>query len=182
MSEKVVTKRKQTQTITSLSKDTTMSTIFDYQIPSSELRKPDIQQPKCSFQFSEAESLLESSCLMDVKEDDDCILVSLDLPGVSGKDISVSIQRNILSIKGFRCVKDTDGRVMKRQRLCRRFSVDTSVVDVTRAIANVYDGVLSLYAPKKRDDVTVNISITEVPDFVFSTETFEKRSGPRAVH
>ena len=163
-----------------------MSTIFDYQMPSSGFHR---QQSTFTSDLSDddSEPLLESSCLIDVKEDADCVLLTLDLPGVSGKDISISIEdRHTLIIKGFRCVKDTDGRVRKRQRLSRRFRIDTSLVDISRAIANVWNGVLSLYAPKKKEHRTINIPVIEVPDFpTISARKFEKRSSgqsPRAVH
>jgi HSP20 family molecular chaperone IbpA len=139
------------------------------------LQTPGTQQKHAPKSFTDAEPLLGSACGVDMKEDEQSILLSIDMPGVLGKDIGVSIQRGVLSIRGFRCVKDRDGRIVKRQRLCRRFSVDTDVVDAGRATANVWNGVLNLYAPKKSKPVTVKIPVTEMPDCAFSAQVVGKR-------
>ncbi len=89
-----------------------------------------------------------------LQEDDTCYLLSIEMPGVNGKDISVSLQNNSIIIGGYRrIVSSTDGRILKRQRLRRRFDIDPNVIDVNRAVANLWNGSLTLYAPKKVSDL-----------------------------
>mmetsp|Transcript_106443 Transcript_106443/g.159211 ORF Transcript_106443/g.159211 Transcript_106443/m.159211 type:complete len:176 (+) Transcript_106443:168-695(+) len=153
-----------------------MSYIIDHQLPSG-LRTQETRQAHGSYAFADAEPLLSSHCVVDMREDDNSIYLAIDMPGVLGKDIGVSIQKGVLSIRGFRCLKDVDGRVVKRQRLCRRFSVDTGIVDVSRAAANVWNGVLNLHAPKKNKPPTVKLPVTEIPTCVFSSKIHRGRSG-----
>lgn len=85
-----------------------------------------------------------------LQEDDTCYLLSIDMPGVNGKDISVSLENNSVIIGGYRRItSSTDGTILKRQRLRRRLDIDPNVIDVNRAVANVWNGSLTLYAPKK---------------------------------
>jgi HSP20 family protein len=108
--------------------------------------------------------------VLSMNEDDDSIRLSMDLPGVRAKDLEVSVQRGVLSIRGYRSVKGLDNRVVKKQKLSRRFAVDTDVVDVTRASANLADGVLIICAPKKGKPVTVKIPVTDDSDFDIDEE------------
>ncbi len=94
-------------------------------------------------------------------EDQTSIRIIMEMPGVKGGDISVSVEAGILTIQGYR--RSTDGR--KKQRLQRRFPIDTQVVDITRAVANIWKDVLILYAPKS--PVKIAIPITEEPEFEF---------------
>lgn len=84
-----------------------------------------------------------------VQEDESSISLSMALPGVRPQDLDVSVGHGVLSINGCRIVRGMDGRIRKRQRLSRRFAVDTDAVDVTKATVTVLDGVLIVYAPKK---------------------------------
>jgi HSP20 family molecular chaperone IbpA len=85
-----------------------------------------------------------------LQEDDTCYLISIEMPGVDGKDISISTEDNTVIIGGSRRTGSTaDGRIGKRQRLSRRFDIDLNVVDINRAVANIWNGSLTLYAPKK---------------------------------
>jgi HSP20 family molecular chaperone IbpA len=108
--------------------------------------------------------------VMSMKEDDDSIRLTMDLPGVRARDMEVSVQRGVLSIRGYRCVKGMDNRVVKKQKLSRRFAVDTDVVDVTRASANIANGVLVICAPKKCKPITIKIPVTNDPDFDIEDE------------
>jgi HSP20 family protein len=106
-----------------------------------------------------------------MNEDDDNIRLSMDLPGVYAKNLEVSVQRGVLSIWGYRCVNEgLDNRVVKKQKLSRRFAVDTDVVDVTRASANLANGVLVICAPKKGKPVTIKIPVTDDSDFDIEEE------------
>jgi HSP20 family protein len=108
--------------------------------------------------------------VLSMNEDDASIRLSMDLPGVYAKNLEVSVQRGVLSIRGHRCVKGLDNRVVKKQKLSRRFAVDTDVVDVTRASANLTNGVLVICAPKKGKPVTIKIPVTDDSDFDIEEE------------
>lgn len=94
-----------------------------------------------------------------VMEDETCVRITMDMPGVDGRDISVSLEDGILTIDGYR--RSTSGednddddnirqqRRPKKQRLRHRFPVDTKVVDVSRAVAQMWKDSLVLYAPKR---------------------------------
>lgn len=97
-----------------------------------------------------------------VEEDETSIRVTMKMEGVKGSDISVSVEHGILTIQGFRR-SSMDGR--KKQRLQRRFPVDTQVVDVSRAMANLWKDVLVLYAPKRSG--AISIPVTEKPELEF---------------
>jgi HSP20 family molecular chaperone IbpA len=149
-----------------------MSIIMDDIFPSG-LRTPKttefVPQPTRMNKPQQAEAPQNMSVLS-MNEDDDSIRLSMDLPGVHAKHLEVSVQRGVLSIRGCRCVKGLDNRVIKKQKLSRRFAVDTDVVDVTRASANLANGVLVICAPKKSKPVTIKIPVTDDLDFDIEEE------------
>ena len=102
-----------------------------------------------------------SSSALKIVENDDTIRLTMDLPGVRGKDLEVCVQHGVLCIRGSRVERGLDGRIRKKQRLSRRFAVDTDVVDITQATANIYNGVLVIGAPKKSKPTRFNIPVTE---------------------
>lgn len=79
-----------------------------------------------------------------LQEDDTCFLLSMEMPHVNGKDIQISLRDNTLMVGGFR---SSDRR--KRQRISHSFEIDPEAVDLDRAIAKVFNGCLTLYAPKR---------------------------------
>jgi HSP20 family molecular chaperone IbpA len=118
-----------------------------------------------------------------IQEDDTCYLLSIDMPNVNGKDVNISLQKNIITISGYRrCARsssfsstDTNSSTSseeqddeqqqqqrshhKRQRLVsRRLEIDSNVIDIDRAIANTWNGSLTLYAPKRRPTSSVILS------------------------
>jgi len=86
-----------------------------------------------------------------LEEDETSIRVTMDMPGVKGTDISVSIQDGVLIIEGYRrsAAGDEAGSRRKKQRLQHRLPVDVRVVDVSRAVAQIWKDSLVLYAPKQ---------------------------------
>ncbi|KAG7374428.1 molecular chaperone small heat shock protein [Nitzschia inconspicua] len=85
---------------------------------------------------------------MFLQEDDTCFLLSVEMPGVNGHDLEVSLVDTTLIIGGYRRSGDSSS-TRKRQRIRRTLEVDPEVIDVDRAIARVWNGCLTLYAPKK---------------------------------
>lgn len=98
------------------------------------------------------EALWHSS--VDVHEDKDRIELVADLPGVEEKDVSISIDKNVLSLKAERRFSDekkSDGYV-RRERgygsFSRAFTLPNTV-DVEKISAELKGGVLKLTLPKK---------------------------------
>lgn len=92
------------------------------------------------------------------------ILLSFDLPGVKVRNISVTVQHGVLLVKGSRnifCTSDHGERAYKKHKFCRRFSIDTDVVDLTHMKANLTRGVLRVTAPKKNRPSRISIPVTE---------------------
>jgi HSP20 family molecular chaperone IbpA len=142
-------------------KETKMSFLIDDFFPSG-LRTPS-QRGFLTNHGIHHEQVL-SSATIEFNENDTGIRLSMDLPGVHAKDLEVSVQRGVLSIRGYRSQKSIDGQVVKKQKISRRFAVDTDTVDVTHATANLSNGVLLITAPKKSKPVTVKIPVTEYQD------------------
>lgn len=104
---------------------------------------------------------------LQIDQDETSVRLTLEMTGVKGRDLVISIEdHNILTIEGYRRVATAGGRC-KKQKLQRRFALDTSIVDVSRAVANIWKDTLVLYAPKR--PTSISIPITEQPDFEFST-------------
>ena len=110
--------------------------------------------------------LRRSSPCYEVTESDDAFHISVDVPGVKGKDITAEIEQEgrVLHIKGGRKVTKTgsDGNVeTSESKFEKRFALDHSV-DSSQVTANLSDGVLTVVAPKKKQDTTVQtIAISE---------------------
>ena len=102
---------------------------------------------------------------LQIDEGDAYMRLTMDLPdGVRGSDLDVSVQQGFLCIQGCRIIRGMDGRIRKKQRLDRRFPVDTDVVDVSKASADVLsNGVLVISAPKKtyQPKMIFNIPVNE---------------------
>lgn len=80
-----------------------------------------------------------------VQEDETSVSITIEMPGVRGSDISVQVHTNSLAVGGVRKLRHSN----KKQRISRRLPLDSTLVDVQRAVANMFNGVLVLYAPKK---------------------------------
>jgi HSP20 family protein len=92
---------------------------------------------------------------VDVKEEADRFVILADLPGVDPKDIEVSMENGVLSIRGERKSEkeeDRDGfhRVERvRGTFYRRFSLPDTA-DSERIEAHGKDGVLEIAIPKQK--------------------------------
>ena len=92
---------------------------------------------------------------VDIREDENAIYLEADLPGLSKKEIKVTIDDNILSISGTReDVKESEDQIYRYERkrgaFERRFSLDDRV-DTSKVDAQFKNGVLSLTLPKKEE-------------------------------
>jgi len=103
---------------------------------------------------------------VDIVEDKDKVLVKIDLPGIEKDDIKVSVEENILTIKGERKdeKEEQDKSYHRVERVygsfCRSFSLP-SMVDAQSIKANYKNGVLSIDLPKaeevKPKEIPINV-------------------------
>lgn len=90
---------------------------------------------------------------VDIKEEQDRFVIYADLPGVNPKDIEVTMENGVLTLRGERkdeMVEDKEGfhRVERvRGTFYRRFSLPDTA-DADRIQANGKDGVLEIVLPK----------------------------------
>ncbi len=109
-----------------------------------------------------------SSPCYEVTENDDAFQLSVDVPGVKGKDITAEIEHDgrVLHIKGGRKIQKIleDGSVQTSEsKFEKKFALDTSVAP-DQITANLADGVLTIIAPKKKKESLVQtIAISESP-------------------
>lgn len=130
-------------------------------------------------QYSSSSSSSLAHIPFDIMENDNYIRLRLHIVGVKASDIRVSIQRGILAVRGTRtlpCVShDSDtilyqdqtepkpggsSGVLKSHRFCRRFSVDTDVVDVFKFRSRLSSsGLLTIVANKKNPHAPMNLQV-----------------------
>lgn len=97
---------------------------------------------------------------LSVWEDDQTIRAEADLPGLTDKDIEVSIDRDQLVIRGERKCEHKEGCYDSRSygRFAQRMSLPAPV-DADKVEAKLVNGVLSLSLPKIEADRPRRISI-----------------------
>lgn len=94
---------------------------------------------------------------VDVKDKDDKVEISAELPGVKKDDIDVTLENGILTLTAESRQEDTEekeGRVVRQERrygkYMRSFDLGTGVKE-DDIKANFADGVLTLTAPKAKE-------------------------------
>ena len=101
---------------------------------------------------------------VDVKEEDKRFLILADIPGVDPKDIDVSMDKGILTIRGERKSenKEQNGKLTRVERsygaFYRRFALPDSA-DADGISANGRHGVLEISIPKKPETTPRRISV-----------------------
>lgn len=95
---------------------------------------------------------------VDIKEEKDSYHIHADLPGVSLKDIDVTVENNMLTIKGSRDTKSKESskdytRIERISgKFVRRFTLPDDA-DPNKIDAHSKDGVLDIVIPKKAEHV-----------------------------
>lgn len=90
---------------------------------------------------------------VDIKEEKDCFVILADVPGVDPKDIEITMENGMISIKGERRVETEEEREdytrMERARgvFYRRFTLPDTA-DVDKISAKGRNGVLEIVIPK----------------------------------
>jgi HSP20 family protein len=94
---------------------------------------------------------------VDVEERENEYVVALDIPGVDKKDVKVSVEGNVLSVKGerkYERTEDEDGRCHCNERRFGTFSRSFSLskrIDSGKITAKHTDGVLTINLPKAEE-------------------------------
>jgi len=103
---------------------------------------------------------------MDVTENEDSFTVRAELPGISEKDIDVSIASNVVTIRGEKKEdkEEKNGKVFRRETWSGSFQRTLSLplaVDARNIKADLKDGVLTVVLPKheeaKPKQIAVNV-------------------------
>ena len=102
------------------------------------------EEPKEVFDFTPT---------VNTREDKDAYYIEVDLPGVKKEDVDISIDKNVLTIKGKREVReevqeDDYYRVESRYGTFSRSFTLPEKVDVDNVKAHTEDGVLEITIPK----------------------------------
>jgi len=101
---------------------------------------------------------------VDIHEEQDRFVVTADLPGVEGKNIEITAEKGVLTIKGERrSEKKTSGDGYERVErasgtFLRRFTLPESV-DAEAIKASHVNGVLELSIPKRPQEQPRRISV-----------------------
>ena len=102
---------------------------------------------------------------VDIKEEKDCFIVYADIPGVAPKDVDITLDKNVLTIRGERLEeREKEEKIFKRQErimgtFVRQFTLPDSA-DGDAIKAKVNHGVLEITIPKteKQKPVTIKVS------------------------
>ena len=100
----------------------------------------------------------EFTPMVDVKEDDEAITITAELPGMDEKDIDVTLSKDSVTIKGEK-TEEKEDKGKNYYRSERRFGAFhraiplTSEIDEEKVEAKFKKGVLSLKLPKTEDAV-----------------------------
>jgi HSP20 family protein len=103
--------------------------------------------------WSEVPALGEWEPKVDVAETKDAITVKAEVPGVEQKDISISLQDNVLTIKGEK-EEEKEEKDKRYHRVERSYGAFTramrlpAAVDAGKAAASFKDGVITITLPK----------------------------------
>ena len=92
--------------------------------------------------------------LVDIVEDSDEIRLSAEIPGMDSKDVSISVENNVLNISGEKKMVHDEKKdnVLRSERYYGKFSRSFTLpnyVDSDKIDAEYKDGVLVLHLPKK---------------------------------
>ena len=101
---------------------------------------------------------------VDIREDDTKFQVSVDVPGVPAEDVEITLERNVLTIKGRRTTQsESEANGFKRRErvsgsFFRQFTLPDTA-DESAITARVNDGVLNIDIPKGQQAKPRTISV-----------------------
>jgi HSP20 family protein len=118
--------------------------------------------------FTKFDSLISAEDLrspsLDVVDRENEVLVRAEIPGIDKKDIEISLNNNVLSIKGQskKEEKEEKGDYYRREISSASFARSVTVpanIDISKAAANLKDGLLEIKLPKTEASKRRNIEI-----------------------
>ena len=86
----------------------------------------------------------------DVKEDDNCLYLRMDMPGLSKDDVKVSVEQNTLIIKG-EAEKESEDEE-DRRRFSSRLDLPANLYELNSIKAEMKNGVLKVAVPKVKEE------------------------------
>jgi HSP20 family protein len=101
---------------------------------------------------------------LDVVDRDKELIVRAEIPGIDKKDIKVSLVDNVLTIKGQTSNEEREEKgdyyrnEISSSSFARSVTVPTNV-DITKAAANLKDGILEIKLPKVESSKCCNIAV-----------------------
>lgn len=103
---------------------------------------------------------------IDVREVDNGYLLRADLPGVRRDDVEITMDRNVLTIRGRREASETseDGKVLRSERISGSFYRSLrlpATIDKDEISAKYENGVLEVMLPKGADAQPRRIAVGE---------------------
>jgi len=102
---------------------------------------------------------------VDIREEENCYLITADVPGVNSKDIDVTLEDGVLSIKGERNTETelSEAGYRRRERthgtFLRQFTLPDTV-DANSISATARDGVLEVTIPKQEKPAAKKIDVS----------------------
>lgn len=101
---------------------------------------------------------------LDMIDRDNEVLVRAEIPGIEKKDLNVSLNDNLLTIKGTSSSekKDEKGDYYRHEIASSSFARSVTVpgnVDASKTVANLKDGILEITLPKVESSKRRNIAI-----------------------
>lgn len=102
---------------------------------------------------------------VDIREEENCYLITADVPGVNSKDIDVTLEDGVLSIKGERNTEKevSEAGYRRRERTHGTFLRQFTLPDTVNAnsiSATARDGVLEVTIPKQEKPAAKKIAVS----------------------
>lgn len=117
----------------------------------------------------------------ELAENSQCIRLSVDLPGVLASDLEVLVEEGVLSIKASRKIMSIDGTsCLKKQKISRRYAINTDVVDIQELEAHLAHGVLTVNAPKKGKTHRISVDAESDQESTLSPTDIQIATGPNS--
>jgi len=102
---------------------------------------------------------------VDIHEEDSCYMLTADIPGVNRKDVEISLEDGVLTVKGERKseAEVTEEGYRRRERIqgtfVRQFNLPDTI-DTANISAKAEDGVLTIAIPKQEKPEPKKITVS----------------------
>lgn len=91
---------------------------------------------------------------LDVKEDENTLVLRMDMPGLSKDDVKIAVEQNTLIIRGEASEKESDGDGDEEtgRRYSNRIDLPPNLYKFDEIKAGMKNGVLKITVPKVKED------------------------------